>query len=70
MVIRTVQHLVALALVLTGDLTSSACVCGCSVNGVNDRAATYIYYFLFIADYERFYCSIIIVGVPHAKNVQ
>ena len=28
---------------LTGDLTSSACVCGCVVNGVNATAATLVY---------------------------
>ena len=38
MVIRMVlvKHLVA----LTGDLSSSPCVCGCVVNGVSAMAAT------------------------------
>ena len=38
---------------LTGDLTSSACVCGCVVNGVSATAATSVYYYTI----AHVYCS-------------
>ena len=35
------------------DLTSSACICGCVVNGVSATVATLVYYHLSIDSYAR-----------------